>query len=290
LYDFGTQEGVDVFELVKRLFKLNYHQAITKMLEDGKHLEINEKPNLTKNDNYTYIISPEKHPYFDRYNIKEATLKKYDVHTVKAVYKNEKLMWRGTSTNPIFVYIWPDTYFKLYRPLTTRSEEKWLSVANIKHIHGYHQLPPTGKILIITSSLKDTMVLHDKGYPAIAFNSEVVPTKGENVKFITDILAHLSMRFEHIITLMDNDAAGKKAKDSWKKHYKIDGILIPDGKPKDISDFIEKYKSNRASRLLKKLISKLFNNDKADFLSFVDNSSLVLDSGNLDDSSMRRGE
>lgn len=118
------------------------------------------------------------------------------------------------------------------------------------------QLSVSGKLVFITSSLKDVMVLHELGFAAIAFSSEAIPTKGENAAFVRKVIQHLQSRFETVILFMDNDVAGKEYTEKLKRTYRIDAVLIPDGFPKDISDFHKKYGRRKTRRLLNKLIKK----------------------------------
>lgn len=119
--------------------------------------------------------------------------------------------------------------------------------------------------------MKDVMVLRELGYSAIAFNSEGIPTKGENKKFIQDTIANLQLRFTEIAFFMDNDVAGLNYTVSLSKAYNLPAITIPTGQPKDISDYIEKYGQRKTKSLLKKIISKAFNHGKqqSDFLSLA---------------------
>lgn len=122
--------------------------------------------------------------------------------------------------------------------------------------------------------MKDVMVLRELGYNAIAFNSEGIPTKGENAKFVAEIIEHLQERFEHIAFFMDNDTAGKQYSAKLSRHYNIPYILIPDGEPKDISDYIFKYKRRKTKRMLNKQLKKILTHDLSqDFDRFVSNNS-----------------
>lgn len=271
LHDFGSEEHFDIFEIIKRKHNCGYHKAITILL--GYADSVTETEKLQKEEQeVTYILHDSYGNYFDQYKISEKTLKLYNVHPVKVVFVNDNIYWRATSKNPIFAYRFPSGGFKLYRPLSPDTTKKWKNVCDGYDVQGYLQLPARSSLVIITSSLKDVMVLRELGFNAIAFNSEGIPKKdGEGKKHIQSVITDLKERFDTVITFMDNDEAGKKAKAILEEHYGLSGILIPDNFPKDISDYIKKYNRNKTLRLLKKLITKCIRQSTEDFLNFVNN-------------------
>jgi len=96
-------------------------------------------------------------------------------------------------------------------------------------------LPKTGEFVVITKSMKDTMLLYELGVPACAPNSETV--------FLSDDrLSQLQKRFDRIVVFYDNDEAGIKAMNKIKKlHPELFFVMLPRYKSKDISDFYKKY-------------------------------------------------
>lgn len=111
--------------------------------------------------------------------------------------------------------------------------------------------------------MKDVMVLKELGYNAIAFNSEGIPTKGENGKFVAETIEHLKERFEHVVLFLDNDKAGKEYSTKISRHYSVPYILIPDNDPKDISDYLAKYGRRKTKRMFNKQLKKILINDKS---------------------------
>jgi DNA primase len=104
------------------------------------------------------------------------------------------------------------------------------------------------------------MVLYELGYPAIAFNSEGIPTRGESASTVEEVIQQLKERFERVILFLDNDIPGINYSKKISKRYNIPYIVLPDG-PKDISDHINKYNKRKTKRTLNKLISKLVINE-----------------------------
>src|SRR5690606_12979161 len=88
------------------------------------------------------------------------------VHMVKKS-GDERTCYEIAGYNPMYSYQIDDK-FKIYRPFSPDKKYKWLSNTRIDNIQGMKQLPERGELLIITSSLKDCMVLRVLGYYAIA--------------------------------------------------------------------------------------------------------------------------
>lgn len=134
-----------------------------------------------------------------------------------------------------------DGAYKMYAPLAP-SEEKWRSNTMSHDIQGWYQLPAYGKLLIITSSLKDVIVLWKIGIPAIAMPSE-------NTYPSEQLIRNLYRRFERIGVLLNNDFDKKEnwgqifAQEIIKRFPSMFNILIPTRfQSTDPSDFIEKHK------------------------------------------------
>lgn len=117
------------------------------------------------------------------------------------------------------------------------------------------------------------MLLREMGYFAIAFNSEGIATKGEPASQVEQLITHLQTRFSNVVLFLDNDEAGIKYAKKVSKRYNILSITIPTNLPKDISDVSAKYGFKKASKLMKKLLSRLFKVDTK-FDDFVNDTSI----------------
>lgn len=120
------------------------------------------------------------------------------------------------------------------------------------------QLPKKGRLLIITSSLKDVMVLTQHGFPAICFNGEGYGCDPGTSSFepVKLTIKALRRRFSKIAVLFDSDEAGRQLAEKFSRHHKVPIILI--GPQKDPSDFQRKHGSKKTFRELKKSLSKAF--------------------------------
>lgn len=257
LHDFALDKSWNCFEAIMEKTNLNFGQVLKIINDDldlrlgttnpsptDKNLEIQVIEN-TKNDiEITYNIKPyEKHEieYWAHYGVSPDTLLKYGVYCVKAVKFGDN-GWRTTKNNPIFVYTTNDsTKFKLYRPLS--ADFKWLAKTNKNVIWGLTQLPLQGKLLVITKSLKDVMVLHELGIPAICPNSE-------STNISSSIIKELYKRFQYIVSFYDYDPTGIDAA------LKLNIPYMFLHKSKDISDFYKKYGKYLTFKTLKRILSK----------------------------------
>lgn len=254
-HDFATDEHLDCIEVIKKLFNLSYGKAIQLAWIEQDKFETT-KISKPKSKKLEWIPHQGDFSYFHKLGISDKTLNKFNVKAAKAVYIDEDLYWRSTEKNPIFVYQFPSGKVKLYRPLSKDRDKKWKSNCSLTDVQGYVNLPEKGRIVIITSSMKDLMVLHEMKYNAIAFNSESIPTRGESGDFIAKTIDNLKKRFDRVILFLDNDTAGKEYSEKISKKYNIEFILLPDKMPKDVSDMVQKYGFRRSKKLVNKLIAK----------------------------------
>lgn len=269
LHDFATEEHIDVFEAVKRKLGLTYKQVLDRIIEDKDKFDTEFYVEESKENKLEFVIGDNSlYDYYNRYHISKSTLLRFDVYSAKTIYINEEVVAKSTKTNPIFTYLFPSGNVKVYRPLSKDKSKKWSGNANMRDIAGIKQLPKRGRILFVTSSLKDVMMLYELGYNAIAFNGEGYGVSGDTFEVMKETLSKLDKRFEHVIFYMDNDAPGIAF--GTKLHYvhKKKFIYNPEHKPKDLSDYVQKYGVINGKRLIKKLLSKQFKT-KSGFLEFV---------------------
>lgn len=263
LHDFGNEEHYDAIAIIMKKFNIDYTSAINKVLEDYSKiamLDASRKEGSPKE--LSWIPTDNVHPYFERFKIPPDYLPYFGVYAAKAVYADEVLWGRATNINPIFVYTQPSGRIRTYRPLSKKKEDKWYGNISAYDVYGLYQLPPTGQTLFVTSSLKDVMVLRVLGFNAIAFSGEGYGTGkegSESRRVVTRVLEKLSPRFKHIIFFMDNDTAGLQYNEKLSNIYRLPNIAIPTGYPKDISDCIYRYKTNKTRKIMKKLLSRKFN-------------------------------
>jgi len=186
--------------------------------------------------------------YWNIYNISLYTLKRFNVVPIKGYYHNQFYVSTRDISYAYLEYKDDRLTYKIYRP-TVDKDYKWRN-NNPYGVHqGYRLLPKTGKLLIITKSLKDVMSLYETmNIPAIGVQSEK--------SFIKDtVVEEYKNRFKHVIVLFDNDITGIEQAKEYKKMYNINNITIPfEYNSKDFSDLIKNTGKINASKLLKNLL------------------------------------
>lgn len=266
---FGCGRRGNVFEFVQILHNCDF----------GKSLNIIQNTfKLSKNDNYDFnnnstnistkveTIDTENRfriiptfrnwkiydfHYWNRYHISLELLDKFNIKPCSRVYNITKqgeyiYFAEDSKNNPIYCYSIDDRY-KIYRPLSLK-EGKWATDTTNYNIQGLAQLPNKGELLIITSSMKDILVLKILGYTAIALG-------GESNSIPESILNDLYNRFDNIIIFFDNDEPGLKYSEKLSKQINTGFIHIPvTYSEKDISDYVEKYGILEGKTLMNKLL------------------------------------
>lgn len=265
--DFATGQHLNVFGVVQEIFRCDYHEALRIIANDlgivrDKTLQknpgkINDNPTKI-NDKEMSKIQVEIQDFTDlelkwwgRFGITLDILKKFDVFSCKHVFLNGDLCAKSQQHCPIFGY-----YGKKYQGLELwrcyfpkRTSFRFINNWPSKKIQGYDQLPKTGKLLVITKSMKDVMCLYSCGISACAPNSENL--------FISDtMLDELKSRFEYIVVFYDNDRPGMYNMSKIRKdHPELFYAFIPKQYgSKDISDFYRDHGRKETLNLIKKFV------------------------------------
>lgn len=263
--DFGIAKMYSIIDFVKQRFSLNFEQALNRIIQD---LPLMKDGEVEKKDKEEVVFSfvpsniEDGMSYFNKYKIPKQVVAKYTM-LAKTIYRNEEYYGRSTPNNPAFIYKFPSGNIKIYRPLSPDKSKKWGGNANTKDIGGMYQLPRKGKLLLITSSIKDIMVLRQHGFNAICFNGEGYGTSDKSYSELRPYIIGLNKRFENIILFLDADDAGVSYSMKLASKLRCKYILLP--KEKDISDYQKKYGVRSAFRMVKKLISKKFKQDGVPF-------------------------
>lgn len=169
--------------------------------------------------------------YWNQFGISKSTLEKFQVFSIKYFLCNKAVSGIYKDTNPMYAYKVNDK-FKIYRPLNSKYT-KWRTNLTNRDVQGLSELPDgKGKLLIVTKSLKDVMVLYEMGYDAVSPSSETT--------FIPDdILDSLKDKYEHVVILFDRDKTGVMKARDYSKKYKLDAFFIHKKfKAKDLSDAV----------------------------------------------------
>lgn len=252
--DFGGTQGTFI-DLVMNLYNLSYSDALTQVFKDLqlsqrkelKQQESKVKTNVTKIQIVIQKFTEEDLKYWNDYGISERTLRTYMVMSCKSVWLNNRLYFINNSSNLCYGYYFKSSgNIKIYRPYAEK-RHKWLGNCNRFDIQGYEQLAESGKLLIITKSLKDVMLFRELGFEAIA-------PQGEGINIPEEVQEKLWKRFDKIITVYDNDDPGVLASIKLNKALGSDYWNIPKCyKEKDITDFRKAHGEEKTKELLKEL-------------------------------------
>ena len=196
----------------------------------------------------------------DRYGVGCKLLMRYNVHPVSRYFMRKwneatfNLRYTHKDKDPCYCAQFKEkktfTSVKLYQPLTLEFNRKWGGNVSSYILQGYDQLPETGDLLVISSSLKDLLVLVNIGYNSVA-------PQGESVAISNSKMLELKRRFKRVVVLYDKDAAGKRESKKLAKAHDIEFAELPniEQKAKDISDYRNILGSDKE---IKKIIDKIF--------------------------------
>jgi len=187
--------------------------------------------------------------YWSQFGISLSTLNSYQVFSIKYYLCNKAVAGIYSDESPMYAYK-VNSRFKIYRPLASKYT-KWRTNLTNSDIQGFAQLPEgQRKLLIITKSLKDVMVLHEMGFDAVSPSSETT--------FIPDdIIELLKAKYENILILYDRDKTGmKKARDYSKKYGLYAFFINKRFNAKDISDAVKINGFDTVNKWLTKTLQK----------------------------------
>lgn len=266
--DFRGDFYGNFISVVMKLHNCSYHQALKVIAKDfgfikgkpnPKAITVKEAPEFK--DSGTSDIRVEIQDFtkselewWNDYGVTESILKKFNVFSCKTVFLNGNYFATSAQHSPIYGYYGGKQndleLWRIYFP--KRKSYRFITNWDSKKIQGFKQLPKSGKLLVITKSMKDSLCLYSLGIPAIAPNSEHL--------FIPDsVLQSLKKRFKYVVVLYDNDLAGINNMNKIRKQYpELNYIWIPRKyDAKDISDFYKKYGKDETVKLIKQYLEWL---------------------------------
>lgn len=263
LHDFATNEHINCFTLVSRLFNCNYYNALKIIAKDfglikGTYAKSSIKfiPEIKESETSRIQVqikeySEEELEWWLSFGITKKLLKKFHIYSLKNVFLNGNLTASSTSKMPIYGYYFGKDKnglekWKIYFPL--RTSYRFMNNLSKKVLQGYHQLPKEGNLLVITKSMKDVVSLYGFGISAVSPNSETL--------FLDDKkLNEFKQRFKHILVIYDNDRAGKyNMAKIRRQHPELNYFIMPIAK--DFTDSIKLIGVDKMKELIKEFLTK----------------------------------
>ena len=265
--DFATGQCLTFEGVVMVKYNCTYHNALKIIAKDFGYIQDSHKREVHKpeikvqpkfeSEKETFIqveikdFSESELKWWASFGISESTLRKYRIYSVKTVFLNGSVYAQSTQHSPIYGYYFGKKenieQWRIYIP--KRKEFRFIGNVSSKTIQGYKQLPDSGKLLVITKSMKDVCLLSTLGIPAVAPNSET--------QFVTDkMLDEFRRRFKNIVLLYDSDITGVRFMNKIRKqHHDLIVCMIPRKyEAKDITDFYQKYGKDQTISLIKEYI------------------------------------
>lgn len=270
--DFSGEFYGNFINVVMYKYNVNYHQALKIIANDFgfiKNSKIIKHEGIITNNTSKFTgsnssdIKVEFKPYtkedldwWNQFGINSKILSKYKVFSCKTIFLNGH-QFLSPKEKSYGYYGGKEKnleYWRIYFP--NRTEYRFITNWPSKKIQGYKQLPKSGKLCVITKSMKDVMCLYSLGINAIAPNSE-------NLFISKSMLSNLKERFKYIVVLYDSDLTGIHNMRKIKKEYSdLIYFYIPRKyKAKDISDFYKKYGKLKTLLFIKNSILNIKNNE-----------------------------
>jgi len=269
MHDFATNEHLDCWNVVMKMFNCSYYEALKIIAQDFgiiSNSEVKTKPitiveSIKETESAKIQVqikdyTEEELEWWKSFGIDKKLLKKYHVFSLQHVFLNGELKFTSSKQCPIYGYYFGkdkngDDKFKIYFPF--RKDYRFIGNLTQKILQGYKQLNKSSDLLIINKSMKDTMACRVLGYDSISPNSE---TTFPNEKQIEEF----KERFKHILIVFDNDKPGLH--NLWlvrKKYPELNYFWIPKSLgAKDLTDLIKL----KGLEEVKKLVNQFMSNYK----------------------------
>lgn len=265
--DLATKEKGGLFDLLGKMWGLDFKGVLTKINEDIKTNNItvikSKKCNVKTQSFYNsesemlckvrewkdYDIK-----YWRSYGIELDWLKYAEVYPIShKIIKKVGITYTYGADKYAYAYVERKegkVTLKIYQPFN-KDGYKWANKHDSSVISLWTKIPEKGDKLCICSSLKDALCLwSNTGIPCIN-------PQGEGYNLSNTAISELKKRYKQIYILYDNDEAGINNSKILAEHTKFTNVILPKiNNCKDISDL---YKSLNNKEKFKEIILKLFN-------------------------------
>jgi hypothetical protein len=255
--DLATSEKLDCFAFVAKKNNITYGQAVRQVACEFGLIDCGTKKftrgvltaaqlAAKKVRRHTEIeIVPERWneanlAYWERYHIDQDELMDNDVFPVKKLFVNGRIA-PNYSKQQRYAYIMNiqgRSYKKIYTPLASQKDFKWVTNIPLKIPFGINTLPLKSDRLIIAKAQKDRILFKK-------FFTDVIATQNESPSSLNaTTIAYIKKHYKYVTVCPDPDPTGV----DFAKYCNNSGFDIcytPDKAQakgiKDFADFVEKY-------------------------------------------------
>ena len=259
--DFSTGNNGNKIDLVKLMFQIGFSEAIIRIVKDyNAYVKTNGSIKIEFKAVSKWEVDFIKvrqwnqldAKYWLSFRIGMSILDNYNVRPIEYynLIKEEAGDINTLKIESLYMYGYFNKHGDVYKIYQPKGKHKFHKVSS--YLQGIDQLKYDMPYLVICSSLKDAMCLKGMGY-----NLEVIAPDSENTMIKPHVIEHLKKKYKKVITLFDNDEAGKKAIDAYANAYKINGFTLTICK--DISDAMKEHGFDKVHAMLKPLLKKILN-------------------------------
>jgi len=292
--DFGYKTGMDIYSYLMDKYYSNSPDSFYKVLDMIRHdFHLNEIESLVKDTTskemavkYNEIVKESSLPvkievrrskvwskedieYWNSYGISIKKLEEKGIAPLEQFwitnYNKDGIRIQYNVKNEL-CYVYPffrdkDGFFmyKIYLPKGYRGnlDFKWVSNVNKKVIQNIQHIPKSGKLLIIQSSYKDTMLMEEL-FPEL----HIVAPNGEGYFFDDDTWENICANWDRTVLFANNDSHKKSNPGltfarRYSIKYRIPFICTPDNTASDISDYYKLYGREKTFEFLTKCLENI---------------------------------
>lgn len=256
--DFAKGDSGDIITLLSKLWGLNIHDTVIKIINIDKSSNIiikkYGKKNVYKKSNIkleckTRLWKKHDIEYWEQFGISLKWLKYVEVYPICNIllYKDNKKIIL-TADKYAYAYVEHkegNCTLKIYQPYNTKGY-KWTNKHDNSVISLWTKVPEYADNVCICSSLKDALCLWiNSGIPSIAI-------QGEGYAISETAKKELLRRFKQVFICLDNDDVGLKNAEKLAEKTGFTNIVLPPFEGgKDISDLFKSVGKNEFNKIIK---------------------------------------
>ena len=257
--DFSTGTQGNAISLVEHIYGIPYSKAVIKILNDYNSTmlkgdyDINEFKKHSKyqvSDYEARCWTDLDAKYWTKFGIGSKLLEEHNVMPLSYYKMSKDDQYIVINGHYLYGYFRADgLMYKIYQPKV--ENKKFLKIRD--YIQGSDQLSSDKPTLVVTSSLKDLM-----SFKALKFKTiDCIAPDSENSMISESVMWNYIKRYETVITIFDNDEAGKKAIEKYNAKFGIDGFALD--LEKDVADSVAKYgKESVKNELIPLLTERIY--------------------------------